>query len=70
MLSFWSTLGITMCFAYVMYLLIEAPFGGLGNFLVPKRTNPPLEKQKSQIDENEEKNPEELKVNTPPPPAY
>ncbi|XP_037723685.1 nose resistant to fluoxetine protein 6-like [Drosophila subpulchrella] len=70
MLNFWSTFGITVCFAYVMHLLIEAPFGGLGNFLVPKRRNPPLVKQKSQIDENEQKNLEELKVNTPSPPAY
>ncbi|XP_016950512.1 nose resistant to fluoxetine protein 6 [Drosophila biarmipes] len=70
MLNFWSTFGITFLFAYLMHLLIEAPFGGLGNFLVPKKKSPPLVKQKSQIDENEPKNVEELKVNPPAPPAY
>ncbi|XP_020809118.1 nose resistant to fluoxetine protein 6-like [Drosophila serrata] len=33
MLKFWSTLGFTLLLSYLMYLLVEAPFGGLDNFL-------------------------------------
>ncbi|KAH8347530.1 hypothetical protein KR059_012046 [Drosophila kikkawai] len=33
MLKFWSTLGVTLLLSYMMYLLIEAPFGGLPYFL-------------------------------------
>ncbi|EDW43345.1 nose resistant to fluoxetine protein 6 [Drosophila sechellia] len=52
MLNFWSTFGFAVLFAYVMHLVIEAPFGGLDYFLRPKQRSPPLVKQKSQIDDN------------------
>ncbi|XP_016984860.1 nose resistant to fluoxetine protein 6 [Drosophila rhopaloa] len=65
MLNIWSTFGCTVLFSYVMYLLIEAPFGGLDHFLKPKRNNTPVVKQKTQIDDNESGNPEELRVTTP-----
>ncbi|EDW98154.1 nose resistant to fluoxetine protein 6 [Drosophila yakuba] len=64
MLNFWSTFGFAVLFAYVMHLLIEAPFGGLDYFLRPKPKTPALVKQKSQIDENAHKNLEEIKVTT------
>ncbi|KAH8347525.1 hypothetical protein KR059_012047, partial [Drosophila kikkawai] len=37
MLKFWSTLGFTLLLSYLMYLVIEAPFGGLDNFLRPQK---------------------------------
>ncbi|KAI8045768.1 hypothetical protein M5D96_001956, partial [Drosophila gunungcola] len=69
MLNFWSTFGFTVLFAYVMYLLVEAPFGGLDLLLGHKRKSPPLVKQKSQIDVNGPSNMEEHKVTTPAPAA-
>ncbi|KAH8278497.1 hypothetical protein KR018_004097 [Drosophila ironensis] len=35
MLKFWSDLGISILVSYVLYLIIEAPFCGLGDFLKP-----------------------------------
>ncbi|XP_017001494.2 nose resistant to fluoxetine protein 6 [Drosophila takahashii] len=70
MLNFWSTFGITLCFAFAMHLLIEAPFGGLDHFLGPKRKSPPVVKPKSQIDDNGPVNLEEPKVAAPAPAVY
>ncbi|XP_017083982.1 nose resistant to fluoxetine protein 6 [Drosophila eugracilis] len=67
MLNFWSTFGITVLFAYVMHLLIEAPFGGIDHFLRPRQNSPPIVEKKSQIDEKAPGNLEELKVTTPVP---
>ncbi|XP_043653156.1 nose resistant to fluoxetine protein 6-like [Drosophila teissieri] len=64
MLNFWSTFGFAVLFAYVMYLVIEAPFGGLDYFLRPRQKTPALVKQKSQIDEDVHKNLDEIKVTT------
>ncbi|KAH8312733.1 hypothetical protein KR044_012560, partial [Drosophila immigrans] len=36
MLSFWGTFGFTVLMAYVMYIILEAPFGVLVNSLIPK----------------------------------
>ncbi|XP_033164181.1 nose resistant to fluoxetine protein 6-like isoform X2 [Drosophila mauritiana] len=40
MLNFWSTIGFTVLFSYLLYLLIEAPIGGLDLFLRPKKKSP------------------------------
>ncbi|KMZ05335.1 uncharacterized protein Dsimw501_GD18372 [Drosophila simulans] len=40
MLNFWSTIGFTVLFSYLLYLLIEAPIGGLDIFLRPKKKTP------------------------------
>ncbi|XP_017046357.1 nose resistant to fluoxetine protein 6 [Drosophila ficusphila] len=42
MLDFWSSLGFTVLFSYLLYLLIEAPIGGL-DFLVRPQKNKPVE---------------------------
>ncbi|EDV53996.1 nose resistant to fluoxetine protein 6 [Drosophila erecta] len=64
MLNFWSTFGFTVLFAYVMHLVIEAPFGGLDYLLRPKQKTAALVEEKSQIADNEHSNLEELKVTT------
>ncbi|XP_017128893.1 nose resistant to fluoxetine protein 6 [Drosophila elegans] len=69
MLNFWSTFGFTVLFAYVMYLLVEAPFGGLDLLLGPKGKSPPPVKQKSQIDDNGSSNVKEHRVTIPTPAA-
>ncbi|XP_017129214.1 nose resistant to fluoxetine protein 6 [Drosophila elegans] len=40
MLQFWSTLGFTLLFSYLLFLLIEAPIGGLDMLLRPQRRAP------------------------------
>ncbi|XP_044314894.1 LOW QUALITY PROTEIN: nose resistant to fluoxetine protein 6-like [Drosophila rhopaloa] len=40
MLDFWSTLGLTLLFSYLMYLIIEAPIGGLDLLLRPQKKAP------------------------------
>ncbi|XP_039494711.1 nose resistant to fluoxetine protein 6-like [Drosophila santomea] len=40
MLNFWSTMGFTVLFSYLLYLLIEAPIGGLDILLRPKMKAP------------------------------
>ncbi|XP_016994503.2 nose resistant to fluoxetine protein 6-like [Drosophila takahashii] len=67
MVNFWSSFGFTLLFSYIMYLLIEAPFGALDQFMRPKTKNPPVVQQKSQIDDNAPSNLEELQVITPTP---
>jgi len=37
MLRFWSTFGFTVLLAYFMYILVEAPVGGLDLFLRPQK---------------------------------
>ncbi|XP_017046351.2 O-acyltransferase like protein-like [Drosophila ficusphila] len=64
MRNFWSTLGFTCLFAYVMHILIEAPFGGLDLFLRPKPKSPNFIKQESQVD-NGNSNLKETKITTP-----
>ncbi|XP_016957830.2 nose resistant to fluoxetine protein 6 [Drosophila biarmipes] len=63
MLNIWSTLGFTLLFSYVMHLLIEAPFGGLDNFLGPKSRVQSKVNQKK--DDNGPDDPEEHKIVTP-----
>ncbi|XP_016989158.2 nose resistant to fluoxetine protein 6-like [Drosophila rhopaloa] len=65
MLNFWSTFGFTVLFAYLMHLLVEAPFGGLDRFLGPSKKSPPVVKQKSNIDDNGPINLEKIKITTP-----
>ncbi|KAH8365340.1 hypothetical protein KR084_011219, partial [Drosophila pseudotakahashii] len=65
MLNIWSTLGITVLFSYVMHLLIEAPIGGLDQFLGPRRKGSPIVNQKPQKDDSGPSVPVELEVTTP-----
>ncbi|KAH8382323.1 hypothetical protein KR009_002919 [Drosophila setifemur] len=44
MLKFWADLGFTLLMSYLLHLLIEAPFSGLGNFLTPPRKSSPVNK--------------------------
>lgn len=37
MLRFWHDFGFTILLAYFMFLLVEAPFGGLEMLLLPTR---------------------------------
>ncbi|KAH8268344.1 hypothetical protein KR026_005458, partial [Drosophila bipectinata] len=50
MLKFWSDLGITILISFVLHLLIEAPLGGIGNFLKP-RTKTPLSNKSQESQE-------------------
>jgi len=37
MLRFWSDIGISTLLAFVLYLIIEAPFAGLDLFIRPQK---------------------------------
>ncbi|ALC49557.1 CG10182, partial [Drosophila busckii] len=41
MLRFWYDFGFSVILAYFMYVLVEAPFGGLQNLLLPSRKSSP-----------------------------
>ncbi|KAH8247739.1 hypothetical protein KR038_009246 [Drosophila bunnanda] len=47
MLGFWSDIGISMIAAYLLYLVIEAPIGGLDNFLRPQKKPSVVQKSTS-----------------------
>ncbi|XP_020809034.1 nose resistant to fluoxetine protein 6-like [Drosophila serrata] len=47
MLQFWSDIGITLVVAYLLYLIIEAPIGGLDNFLRPQKKPAGVQKTSS-----------------------
>ncbi|XP_017034972.1 nose resistant to fluoxetine protein 6-like [Drosophila kikkawai] len=40
MCNFWATFGFTLLMAYVMYVVVEAPLGGLEGLLMPSRKSP------------------------------
>ncbi|EDW35116.1 GL18132 [Drosophila persimilis] len=69
MLNFWSVIGITIWMSYVLYVIIEAPFGGLDSLLRTRQSRAPSEQKQSSVDVqqdqlNEGRNldePEELK---------
>ncbi|XP_041447569.1 nose resistant to fluoxetine protein 6-like [Drosophila obscura] len=44
MLRFWQDFGFSLLLAYVMYILVEAPFGGLSSLILPNRRAPPTPK--------------------------
>ncbi|SPP88232.1 nose resistant to fluoxetine protein 6 [Drosophila guanche] len=44
MLRFWQDFGFSLILAYIMYILIEAPFGGLESLILPNRRAPPTPK--------------------------
>lgn len=41
MLKFWEDFGFTLLTAYLMYIIIEAPLGGLEGLLLPTRRPSP-----------------------------
>ncbi|KAH8421541.1 hypothetical protein KR009_012235 [Drosophila setifemur] len=41
MLSFWGALGFTVLMSYVLYVIVEAPLGGLEGLLLPSKRSPP-----------------------------
>ncbi|XP_032291038.1 nose resistant to fluoxetine protein 6 [Drosophila virilis] len=41
MLIFWGAFGFTVILSYVMYIIVEAPFGVLETMLMPNRRTPP-----------------------------
>ncbi|XP_062124808.1 nose resistant to fluoxetine protein 6-like isoform X3 [Drosophila sulfurigaster albostrigata] len=54
MLSFWQTFGFTLLLSYVMYIILEAPFGALEGLLMPQRkpkpkTEEPIDVQTDEI---------------------
>ncbi|KAH8337649.1 hypothetical protein KR074_002751 [Drosophila pseudoananassae] len=63
MLKFWSDLGITILISFVLHLLIEAPLGGIGNFLKP-RTKTPLSNKITQKTIQESQEVQECQGNT------
>ncbi|XP_017145314.1 nose resistant to fluoxetine protein 6-like [Drosophila miranda] len=50
MLSFWSVIGITILMSYVLYVIIEAPFGGLDSLLRTREPQAPSEQKQSSVD--------------------
>ncbi|XP_026847251.1 nose resistant to fluoxetine protein 6 [Drosophila persimilis] len=50
MLNFWSVIGITVLMSYVLYVIIEAPFGGLDNLLRTRQPRAPSEQKQSSVD--------------------
>ncbi|XP_017145312.1 nose resistant to fluoxetine protein 6 [Drosophila miranda] len=44
MLRFWQDFGFSVLMAYIMYILIEAPCGGLESLILPNRRAPPTPK--------------------------
>ncbi|BFF91768.1 nose resistant to fluoxetine protein 6 [Drosophila madeirensis] len=40
MLRFWQDFGFSLLLAYIMYILVEAPFGGLQSLILPNRRAP------------------------------
>jgi len=44
MLRFWQDFGFSVLLAYVMYILIEAPCGGVESLLLPNRRPAPQPK--------------------------
>ncbi|XP_043067645.1 nose resistant to fluoxetine protein 6-like [Drosophila bipectinata] len=65
-LKFWSDLGITILISFVLHLLIEAPLGGIGNFLKPRTKTPLSNKipQKAIQESQEVQQIQECEVNT------
>ncbi|KAH8247742.1 hypothetical protein KR038_009247 [Drosophila bunnanda] len=55
MMKFWSTLGFSLLLSYLMYLLIEAPCGGLDNFL-RSRKKPTNDKTLNRVSDQTEQN--------------
>lgn len=51
MLLFWSDIGTSMLFAFLLYLIIEGPVGGLDNFLRPQKKPAAVKTPKSQLDQ-------------------
>ncbi|KAH8356383.1 hypothetical protein KR084_009551, partial [Drosophila pseudotakahashii] len=51
MLRFWSTFGFTALLAFFMYLLVEAPIGGLDLFLRPQKKASASRKSKENSDQ-------------------
>ncbi|XP_017077663.1 nose resistant to fluoxetine protein 6 [Drosophila eugracilis] len=64
MLNIWSTFGGTVLFSYLMHLLIEAPFGGLDQFLRPSKKSTTIAEKKSLVDDNAPSAPEEVIITT------
>ncbi|XP_017091603.2 nose resistant to fluoxetine protein 6 [Drosophila bipectinata] len=64
MLRFWSDLGITIIMAVILYLIIEAPFGGLEYFLrsptkktgLSKEASPSIATQQTDVSEKDPSN--------------
>ncbi|EDW35262.1 GL10504 [Drosophila persimilis] len=50
MLNCWSVIGITIWMSYVLYVIIEAPFGGLDSLLRTQQPRAPSEQKQSSVD--------------------
>ncbi|XP_017145313.1 nose resistant to fluoxetine protein 6-like [Drosophila miranda] len=50
MLKFWSDFGITILMSYLLYVVIEAPFGGLDSLLRTRQPQAPSEQKQSSVD--------------------
>ncbi|EDW30849.1 GL16634 [Drosophila persimilis] len=50
MLNCWSVIGITIWMSYVLYVIIEAPFGGLDSPLRTQQPRAPSEQKQSSVD--------------------
>ncbi|KAH8241180.1 hypothetical protein KR032_001439 [Drosophila birchii] len=56
MLKFWATFGFTLLLSYVMYLLVEAPFGNIPYFIRRPRPADAVSAKKSDFDQPPHKN--------------
>ncbi|KAH8342868.1 hypothetical protein KR059_000974, partial [Drosophila kikkawai] len=58
MCGFWATFGFTLVMSYVMYVVVEAPLGGLEGLLMPSRRSPAKQAQAVTKEQQEEQLPE------------
>nr|ABO27283.1 CG5892 protein [Drosophila melanogaster] len=67
MLRFWQDFGFTVLLAYVMYILIEAPCGGLESLILPNRRPAPQPKVQQAAEPSKEEipSPVDLEKQTP-----